>query len=295
MRLGQFTRTSEERPWAGVVREESVVHLGEAGVAAGIDLPRRTVDLLAQWEWERKVELAIEYATETGIGTYDLADLDRHAPVEDPRKVICVGLNYEDHAEESGADPPEEPVLFAKFPSAIAGPEDEITWDPSLTETVDYEAELCVVIGSEARDVPAEEAMEYVAGYTPGNDVSARDLQFADEQWVRGKSLDTFGPIGPDLVTTDEIEDVHDLAIWADLDGERLQESTTDNLIFGIDELVAFCSRAFTLTPGDVIFTGTPAGVGVFREPSVLLEDGSEITIGIEGLGELTNRCATRR
>ena len=293
MRLGQFTRTDGERPWAGVARDEKVIHLGEAGVAAGVDLPRRTADLLGEWHWQAKAELAIEYASETGTGVYGRADLDRHAPVEEPRKVICVGLNYEDHAEESGGDPPEEPVLFAKYPSAITGP-GEIAWDPALTEQVDYEAELCVVVGHEAREVSEADALEHVAGYTPGNDVSARDLQFADEQWVRGKSLDTFGPIGPELVTTDEVADVHDLSIWAELDGERLQESTTANLIFGIDELVAFCSRAFTLRPGDVIFTGTPAGVGIFREPSVLLEEGSEITIGIEGLGELTNHCTYR-
>lgn len=294
MRLGQFTRSDEERPWAGVVRDSSVIHLGEAGLAAGVDLPRRTTDLLGEWNWQEKAALAVEYAEETGTGTYDLADLARYAPVDGCQKVICVGLNYEDHAEESGADPSAEPVLFAKFPSAIAGPDDEISWDPSLTEKVDYEAELCVVIGREAREVDESGAMAYVAGFTPGNDVSARDLQFADEQWVRGKSLDTFAPIGPDLVTTDEIEDVHDLAIWAELDGERLQESTTANLIFSIPELVAFCSRAFTLQPGDVIFTGTPAGVGIFREPSVLMDEGSEITIGIEGLGELTNRCTYR-
>ena len=294
MRIGQFTRSDDERPWAGVVHEERVIHLGEAGLAAGIDLPRRTTDLLGEWNWREKAALAIEYAEQNGTGSYDLADLARHAPVSEPEKVICVGLNYEDHAEESGADPPAEPVLFAKFPSAIAGPEDEISWAPDLTEKVDYEAELCVVIGEEARNVSESDAMEYVAGYVPGNDVSARDLQFSDEQWVRGKSLDTFAPIGPDLVTTDEIEDIHDLAIWAELDGERLQESTTANLIFSIPELVSFCSQAFTLRPGDVIFTGTPAGVGIFRDPSVLLEDGSEITIGIEAVGELTNRCAYR-
>jgi 2-keto-4-pentenoate hydratase/2-oxohepta-3-ene-1,7-dioic acid hydratase in catechol pathway len=293
MRLGQFTRRESEVPWAGVVRDDQVIHLGEAGVAAGVDLPRRTASLLGEWHWQEKAELAVEYASATGAGVYDLADLDRHAPIDDPQKVICVGLNYEDHAEESGGDPPEEPVLFAKYPSAITGP-GEISWDPALTSQVDYEAELCVVIGERAREVSADDALEYVAGYTPGNDVSARDLQFADEQWVRGKSLDTFGPIGPELVTREEIGDVHDLAIWAELDGERLQDSTTANLIFGIDELVAFCSRAFTLEPGDVIFTGTPAGVGIFREPSVLLEEGSEITIGIEGLGELTNYCTYR-
>lgn len=294
MRLGQYTRIDAERPWAGVLNDDRVIDLPEAGVAAGIDLPRLTVDLLGEWEWERKVALVTAYARENDVGIYDRTDLKQFAPVTDPRKVIGVGLNYQDHAAESGADPPAEPVLFAKFPNSIVGPDERIAWNPALTETVDYEAELCVVIGRQAREIDESEAIEYVAGYAPGNDVSARDLQFGDEQWVRGKSLDTFAPLGPELVTTDEIDDVHDLAIWAELDGERLQDSTTANLIFGVEELVSFCSRAFTLEPGDVIYTGTPPGVGIFREPSVLLEEGSEITIGIKDLGELTNRCTYR-
>ena len=292
MRLGQYTTTNAEQHWCGVDHPDgTVVHLKEAGAATGIDLPQKTADLLADWEWRRKAELAIEYAEETGTGRYDAADLEGHAPVPNPEKVVCVGLNYRDHAEEGDNPIPEEPVLFSKFPTAITGPGRPITWDPDYTETVDYEAELVVAIGRETRRVDPEEALSSVAGYLVGNDVSARDLQHGDGQWVRGKSLDTFAPIGPTLVTPDEVDDPHDLEIWTEVNGERLQESTTANLIFGIDELVSFCSQAFTLRPGDLIFTGTPPGVGVYREPPVLLEDGDSVTIGIEGVGELTNPC----
>ncbi|OYR45061.1 fumarylacetoacetate hydrolase family protein [Halorubrum sp. Hd13] len=293
MRLGQYRTTDAESPWCGVPTDDGdVIDLAEAGAATGVHIDGGTTGLLADWEWRRKAELAVEYATETGVGRYDAADLSRAAPVSDPQKVVCVGLNYRDHAEEGDNPIPDEPVLFSKFPTSVAGPEDAVTWDPDLTQKVDYEAELVAVIGEEARRVDPEEAMDHVAGFTVGNDVSARDLQHGDGQWVRGKSLDSFAPVGPELVTTDEVGDPHDLAIWADVNGERLQESTTANLIFGVDELVSFCSRAFTLKPGDLLFTGTPPGVGVYREPPVLLGDGDSVTVGVEGVGELTSEFA---
>lgn len=291
MRIGQYRPTDADRSWCGVQTDDGVVSLPEAGEAAGIELGPRMTDLLAGWEWHRKAELIVEYATQTGAGSYDPRNVERVAPVADPGKVVCVGLNYRDHAEEGDNPIPNEPVLFSKFPTSVIGPGDSITWDPDLTEKVDYEAELVAVIGREARRVDPEEALEYVAGFTVGNDVSARDLQHSDDQWVRGKSLDTFAPIGPDLVTTDEVGDPHDLEIWTEVDGDRLQESTTTNLIFSIDELVAFCSRAFTLEPGDLLFTGTPPGVGVYRDPPMLLEEGDSVTVGIEDIGELTNGC----
>ncbi|SMO32129.1 fumarylacetoacetate hydrolase family protein [Halorubrum cibi] len=294
MRIGQYRTTDEASPRVGVSTDDgAVVDLAEAGEAAGIDIPERTSDLLADWQWRRKVDLAVEYAEETGVGTRDPADLDRAAPVDDPQKVVCVGLNYRDHAEEGDNPIPDEPVLFSKFPTSVVGPDDPVRWDPEYTEKVDYEAELVAVIGERARRVDPEDAMDHVAGFTVGNDVSARDLQHGDGQWVRGKSLDTFAPIGPDLVTTDEIDDPHDLEIFAEINGERLQESSTANLIFGVDELISFCSRAFTLEPGDLMFTGTPPGVGVYREPPVLLGDGDSVTIGVEGVGELTNSFET--
>lgn len=293
MRLGQYRTTDAELPWCGVSTDDGdVINLPEAGAAAGVRIENGMTDLLADWEWRRKTDLAVEHAMETGAARYDADAVSLAPPVSDPQKVVCVGLNYRDHAEEGDNPIPDEPVLFSKFPTSVTGPEDPVSWDPALTEKVDYEAEFVAVIGEEARRVDPSEAMDHVAGFTVGNDVSARDIQHGDGQWVRGKSLDSFAPIGPEIVTTDEVNDPHDLAIWADVNGERLQESTTANLIFGVDELVSFCSQAFTLTPGDLLFTGTPPGVGVYREPPVLLGDGDSVTVGVEGVGELTSKFA---
>ena len=209
-------------------------------------------------------------------------------PIERPGKIICVGLNYKDHAEEQGVELPTAPLLFAKFTTSLIGPGEAIVIPPLVTQC-DYEAELGVVIGATVRNVSRENALEAVAGYICANDVSARDLQFADKQWTRGKSPDTFCPIGPHLVPAAEVADPHNLRIRAIVNGEVLQDSSTSNLIFGIDEIISYISQTSTLEPGDLILTGTPAGVGVFREPQRLLQPGDEVTIEIEGLGELTN------
>ena len=209
-------------------------------------------------------------------------------PIERPGKIVCVGLNYRDHAEEQGVELPAAPLLFAKFTTSLVGPGDAIVIPPVVAKC-DYEAELGVVIGAAARNVSRENALEAVAGYICANDVSARDLQFADGQWTRGKSPDTFCPVGPRLVPAAEVADPHNLRIRALVNGEVLQDSSTANLIFGIDEIISYISRTATLEPGDLILTGTPAGVGVFRDPQRLLQPGDEVTIEIEGLGELTN------
>jgi 2-keto-4-pentenoate hydratase/2-oxohepta-3-ene-1,7-dioic acid hydratase in catechol pathway len=209
-------------------------------------------------------------------------------PIDRPGKIVCVGLNYRDHAEEQGIDLPSEPLLFAKWPNALVGPGEPIVIPPLVTQC-DYEAELGVVIGVRVSRVSKESALEAVRGYICANDVSARDLQFKDGQWTRGKSADTFCPVGPRLVPAAEVADPHDLRIRAVVSGEVLQDSTTANLIFGIDEIISHVSQTMTLEPGDLILTGTPAGVGFFREPRRLLEPGDEVTIEIEGLGELTN------
>jgi len=216
------------------------------------------------------------------------------APVRNPSKIIALARNYVAHAAEQKVAPPKNPVIFAKYPSAIIGPEEAITWDGTLTQQVDAEAELAVVIGRTARRVPEAEALRYVAGYTCCNDVSARDLQFADKQYTRGKSLDTFCPLGPWLVTRDEIPDPQRLEIKAVWNGKVMQHASTAEMSFGVAYLIAFLSRAFTLLPGDIIATGTPAGVGVFREPPVFLKDGDEVVIEIEGIGKLRNPCAVR-
>jgi 2-keto-4-pentenoate hydratase/2-oxohepta-3-ene-1,7-dioic acid hydratase in catechol pathway len=212
------------------------------------------------------------------------------APVANPSKIMCVGLNYYDHCREQDIEVPERPVLFAKFPSSIIGPGEEITWSPDTSQQVDYEAELAVVIGRQGRNIPVEQAYDYVAGYTIVNDVSARDAQFADDQWIRGKSFDTFCPMGPYLLTADEVPDPHTLDIRCWVNGELRQESNTRELIFKVHDLVAYISKTSTLMPGDVLITGTPGGVGVFRDPQVFLKPGDLVEIEIETLGRLRNR-----
>jgi 2-keto-4-pentenoate hydratase/2-oxohepta-3-ene-1,7-dioic acid hydratase in catechol pathway len=211
-------------------------------------------------------------------------------PVPSPEKIICVGLNYADHAKESGAQPPPEPVLFNKFPTAVSAHERPIVL-PRLSNEVDYEAELVVVIGSGGRQIPRNRAAEHIAAYCCGNDVSARDWQLRKPggQWLLGKSFDTFAPIGPVLVTADEIPDPGDLRIQLRLNGQVMQDSTTAQLIFSVEELVAYVSGVCTLSPGDLIFTGTPSGVGFARKPPVFLKPGDTVEVEIEKLGVLRN------
>jgi len=210
------------------------------------------------------------------------------APIPRPGKFLCIGLNYRDHAEESGMPVPEQPVVFSKCVTAVTGPEAPV-FLPETSNRVDYEAEFAIVIGKRCRRVAKEEAMQYVLGYTCVNDVSARDLQEMDGQWVRAKSLDSFGPMGEAVVTVDEIDDPHNLGIRLRLNGETLQDSSTNQLIFGVAELVSFLSRDITLEPGDVISTGTPPGVGFARKPPIYLKDGDVMEVEIDGIGVLRN------
>jgi 2-keto-4-pentenoate hydratase/2-oxohepta-3-ene-1,7-dioic acid hydratase in catechol pathway len=224
-----------------------------------------------------------------------LDDTELLAPVPRPGKVVAIGRNYRDHIDEEGADRPPAPLVFAKWPSSVVGHRAEIRWDPDLATQVDYEAELAVVIGRHARRVSEAEALDHVLGYTCLNDVSARDIQFGDGQWVRGKSLDTFCPMGPALVTADEIPDPQRLAISCRVGGTLLQEASTAQMFFGVAAIVSYCSQSFSLEPGDVIATGTPGGVGIFRDPPVLLGDGDEVSVEIEGIGRLDNICRFER
>jgi 2-keto-4-pentenoate hydratase/2-oxohepta-3-ene-1,7-dioic acid hydratase in catechol pathway len=218
------------------------------------------------------------------------------APIPSPGKVLCIGLNYRDHAVETGAAIPTEPVVFSKFASAIVGPDDEIVL-PEVATQVDYEAELVAVVGRRGRRIAAEDAFEYVAGYMCGNDVSARDWQKGRPggQWLLGKTPDTFAPTGPYLVTADEIADPHELAIALRRNGETLQDGNTREFIFGIDRVIAHISQLVTLEPGDLIFTGTPPGVGVARKPPIFLVEGDVVEVEIAGLGILRNRVVAER
>jgi 2-keto-4-pentenoate hydratase/2-oxohepta-3-ene-1,7-dioic acid hydratase in catechol pathway len=211
-------------------------------------------------------------------------------PVINPSKVVAVGLNYMDHCIEQNIPPPENPILFTKFPSSLCNPGDGISWDPGLTNQVDYEAELAVVIGKRAYRVSRADALDYVAGYTCLNDLSARDLQFSDGQWIRGKSIDSFCPVGPCLVTREEVPDPQRLGIRCTVNGTVLQDSSTDKMIFTVAELIEFISRGITLYPGDIIATGTPQGVGVFREPKIFLHPGDTVEVHIEKIGILRNK-----
>jgi 2-keto-4-pentenoate hydratase/2-oxohepta-3-ene-1,7-dioic acid hydratase in catechol pathway len=204
---------------------------------------------------------------------------------------MAIGRNYADHAKESQSAIPERPMLFAKFPTTIIGPSDEVTWDPGLSNKIDFEAELAVIIGKKARRVAEAEALDYVFGYTCANDVTARDLQRGDGQWVRGKSLDTFCPLGPWLVTADEVPDPQNLGIRCLVNGQTMQDSHTSQMIFGVAYLISYLSQAFTLLPGDILLTGTPDGVGAYREPPVFMQDGDVMAVEIDGVGWLANRC----
>jgi 2-keto-4-pentenoate hydratase/2-oxohepta-3-ene-1,7-dioic acid hydratase in catechol pathway len=206
--------------------------------------------------------------------------------IERPGKIVAIGLNYMDHVRESGMEPPEQPLVFCKFTTSLAGDGDEIRIPRGLTQRVDWEVELAAFIDREAKDVSEADALSYVRGYTVANDVSARDLQFADVQWVRAKSLDTFCPIGSELV---QVDDPQKLKLTTKVNGELVQDSNTSEMIFSVAELISFCSRSFTLEPGDVILTGTPWGCGEFMDPKRSLQHGDVVECEVEGVGVLRN------
>lgn len=221
----------------------------------------------------------------------DLPVFELLPPITDPKKIICIGLNYRAHAEEAGLEPPSSPTFFAKFSNALA-PDGATVTLPAASEKVDYEAEIAFVIGTRANEVSETEALDHVAGYTLLNDLSARDLQFATPQWIPGKVFDGSAPCGPWLATPDEVGDPGSIPLALDLNGQRMQESDSGDLIFGIAELVSHLSKLMTLEPGDIVSTGTPAGVGSVRKPRVWLQPGDEIVVRSEALGTLTTRIA---
>lgn len=284
MRLVTYARDAQPR--LGVERPDGrILPAGDLGAAATIE------ELLAGGETALARLRDAVAAAGAEAPTLSPGEVRILAPVPRPGKLVAIGLNYHDHAAEGGRAAPPEPMLFAKFSSSVVGPGETVAWDPALTDSVDLEAELGVVIGRTARRVAPADALSYVLGYTCVNDVSARDLQTRDGQFVRAKSLDTFGPMGPAIVTTDEIPDPQSLAIRSYLGERVVQDSNTSHMIFDVATLVAHCSRAFTLEPGDVLATGTPAGVLVFRDPPERLHDGDVMTIEIERIGRLTNPC----
>jgi 2-keto-4-pentenoate hydratase/2-oxohepta-3-ene-1,7-dioic acid hydratase in catechol pathway len=236
------------------------------------------------------LELAQDVARRPAAIRRAAASVKLLPPIPDPHKVLCIGLNYRDHAAETGAAIPRDPVVFSKFATALVGPDEPIALPP-VSQKVDYEAELVLVVGREGKNIPKSQAREYLAGYTVGHDVSARDWQLEKDgkQWLLGKTFDTFAPTGPHLVTSDEVSDPHALAIRLRLNGETMQDSSTKQMIFTADDLLAYISQVVTLQPGDLIFTGTPPGVGIARKPPVWLKAGDVVEVEIEKLGVLRN------
>ncbi|XP_058134085.1 oxaloacetate tautomerase FAHD2A, mitochondrial [Dasypus novemcinctus] len=274
-------------------------HLGlEAGNGGGVinlnafdpTLPKTTIEFLKQGEAALS---AARRALDASLPVLPRSEVTFLPPVTRPDKVVCVGMNYEDHCREQNVRLPQEPIIFSKFPSAIVGPYDDIVLPPESQE-VDWEVELAVVIGKQGKCIKATEAMAYVAGFTVANDVSARDWQMTrnGKQWLLGKTFDTFCPLGPALVTKDSVADPHSLELRCRLNGEVVQSSCTSQMVFRTEQLVAWVSRFATLYPGDVFLTGTPPGVGVFRKPPVFLQRGDEVQCEIEGLGVLVNKVA---
>jgi 2-keto-4-pentenoate hydratase/2-oxohepta-3-ene-1,7-dioic acid hydratase in catechol pathway len=270
----------------GIVEGDSVV----TAASLGGGVPGTMADFLAGWPDSLPALQAAFRATDSA-DMVALAEVELLAPVPRPGKILAAGVNYAAHAAEGNRDAPDHPVLFAKMTTSVIGHGQEIRWDARLTQFVDFEAELAVVIGRTCRKVGESEALAYVAGYTCLNDVSARDLQYSDKQFVRGKSLDTFCPMGPWLVSAEEIADPQALRVRCLVNGEVMQDASTAEMVFGVASLVSFCSQAMTLEPGDVIATGTPSGVGWFRDPKRALKDGDEVVIDIERIGRLVNRC----
>jgi 2-keto-4-pentenoate hydratase/2-oxohepta-3-ene-1,7-dioic acid hydratase in catechol pathway len=217
-----------------------------------------------------------------------IMDVRMGCPIAAPSKIICLGKNYAEHAREGGFDPPKKPIIFSKAPSALNGPFDPIIL-PQSSLQVDWEVELAVVIGRQGKRIAVEDAFQYIAGFSIMNDVSGRDAQFGDGQWFRGKSFDTFAPLGPVLVTADEIEDIRRLNLSSRVDGRVMQQGNTGDMIFSIPFILAFISRDMTLCPGDVISTGTPSGVGIFRDPPIVLKPGNVVECRIDGIGAIVN------
>ena len=282
MRLLTFKRAAGAAE-PGVLSDGKIVSLTGSGFASVISIIEGGSNALSK--------VAQYVATAPSTAKLDPSSVQLLAPVPKPNKIFCVGLNYRDHAIESNMEIPKVPTIFSKFTNSVIGSGETIILPKDSTQP-DYEAELALVIGKGGRRIAAADWQRHVFGYMNLNDVSARDLQLATTQWLMGKSPDTFAPMGPYIVTSDEVADPHNLDIKMIVSGEVLQSSNTKHLIFRIPELIEYISRVITLEPGDVISTGTPAGVGFARKPPRLLKDGDECVVEVEGLGRLVNPVA---
>ena len=290
MRL--VTYDSQRKLRSGIAVENKIVDATIAARAANIpmdakEISNRAIIQLSSDEQEQLAQAGRELARLENHNTHPMEDIHLGPPIPDPDKIICLGLNYLSHAQEAGFKAPEVPILFAKYRNALTGPTGAIRL-PTLSEEIDYEGELALVIGRQCKDVPEEIALEYVAGYMVFHDVSARDLQFQTGQWLAGKALDTFAPCGPALVIN-EISDPQNLNITTRVNGQTLQQGNTRHMIFSVAQMISFISQLMTLEPGDIIATGTPEGVGFKRTPPIFLKDGDVVEVEIEKIGTLRN------
>ncbi len=274
MKIIRFGEPGKEKP--GLLNNNKIIDLTKIFP----DIPDITAEFFENG-WLEKIAEVNEEGEEL--------DVRLGPPVKAPSKILCIGKNYEEHAKEGNFENPEAPLVFSKAANALNGPYDDILY-PATSNKVDWEVELAVVIGKQGKRIAPEKAFDYIAGYTIMNDVSARDVQFSDSQWFRGKSFDTFAPLGPALVTKDEVGDVHALRLKTIVDGKVMQDSDTGKLIFDAPEIIRYISQDITLMPGDVIATGTPSGVGIFRKPPILLSKGSIVECSIDKLGSIKNR-----
>ncbi|GAC1368178.1 MAG: fumarylacetoacetate hydrolase family protein [Ktedonobacteraceae bacterium] len=283
-------RTSAQAPWqAGFEQDGRVIAATAAHTYTG-GTPTVRALLEAGSAAVNKALANAQRLFEAGEQKFQaLEALEVGAPVPDPDKIICLGLNYADHAAESNMALPKHPILFSKFRNSLVGPQDAIVL-PHFSTQIDYEAELALVIGQTCKDVSEQDALKYVAGYTIMNDVSARDWQIHTQQWMPGKAIDTFAPMGPGIVPASEIPNPQALKIFARVNGQVLQDSTTEQMIFSVAQSIAYISTVMTLVPGDIISTGTPAGVGFARKPPVYLHAGDVVEIEIERIGKIVNR-----
>lgn len=279
----------------GLLNDDEIINLQTLADVPETILPSTMEELIDLGEkGTRTVEQLMLSSTKTEKrkATLKIGDATFLAPVSSPPKIICLGLNYRDHAEEAGADIPDEPIIFMKPRTAIVGPDEPII-RPTFVKELDYEAELAIIIGKKGKNIPVSEAEKYVFGYTAFNDVSARGIQFRDRQWTRGKSFDTFAPIGPCITTADQIGNPSNLNIHTRVNGELRQDSSTKNMVFNVYEVIHHISRVMTLEPCDIIATGTPAGVAVFMKPTPkFLSPGDLVEVEIENIGTLRNKVA---
>jgi 2-keto-4-pentenoate hydratase/2-oxohepta-3-ene-1,7-dioic acid hydratase in catechol pathway len=284
MRFAHVTADADDTPRLAVVDGERVIDVGTLFDGA----PTRLQQLIAGGD---DLLARVRAAAEHAASDLTVADVRFAAAVDEPPVVLAVGLNYAAHSSELGLKADAAPTVFVLWPNSLSGHDATTTWPRALSESVDYEAELGVIMGRPAKDVSVDEALDHVWGYTVVNDITARDIQFSEAQWSRCKSFDGFTPNGPVVVTADEIPDPQDLHIWAIVDGQTVQDATTGQMIRSVATLVAHLSRSATLLPGTLISTGSPGGAGYSRDPQIFLRDRSTVTVGIDGIGALTTHC----